>query len=114
MVTVRLWFVVRAGCAVVTVRLWFDCASRRCSGYGEAVVRLCGQLLRTVARESVWPSADQYELLHKSRCNETGVAVCLIRGISPNGVHKFSTLSPVNTLSLKDQTAGAVYEHNHC
>jgi len=34
---------VRADGVVVTVRLWFDCACRRCSGYGEAVVRLCVQ-----------------------------------------------------------------------
>ena len=48
--------------AVVTVRLWFDRAGRRRSGYGEAAVRSCGQVVRTVARESVGPNADHYEL----------------------------------------------------
>ena len=36
--------------AVVTVSLWIDCGDRRGSGYGESVGRLCGQLVRTVAR----------------------------------------------------------------
>ena len=99
----------RAGGVVVTVRLWFDCAGRRCSGYGEAVCRLCRQLIRTVARESVGPSADQYEL-----CSICYIRhVCLIRWISQNGVHKFRTLPPVNTLSLQDQSASAVDGHNH-
>jgi hypothetical protein len=35
--------IVRADCVVVTVSLWFDCASRLCSGYSEPVVRLCKQ-----------------------------------------------------------------------
>jgi hypothetical protein len=101
---------VQADCVVVTVSLWLDCASRLCSGYGEPVVLLCGQTVRTVARESVWPIADQHEL-----CDSCCIRhVCLIRGISPNGVHKYSTLSPVNTLSLQDQSASAVYGHNHC
>ena len=96
--------------AVDTVRLWFDSAGRRCSGYGEAVVRLCGQLVKTVARECLWPIADQHE-----PCDLCCIRhVCLIRGISPNGVHKYSTLSPVNTLSLQDRSASAVYGHNHC
>jgi len=91
------------------VRLLIDCVSRRCNGYGEAVGRLCRQLVRTVAREIVGASADQYEV-----CDTIYIRhVCLIRSISQNDVHKFRTLPPVNTLSLQDQSASAVYGHSH-
>ena len=151
------------------VRLWVDCVGRRSSGYGEAVGRLWGQLVRTVARESVERSADQHELCYirpsadqhelcyvRPRADQHELCyirpstdqhelcyvrpstdqhvlcyirpsgdqhelsyacyirhVRLIRWIGQNGVHNFRALPPLNTVSLQDQSASAVYGHNH-